>query len=78
LSQTLVGQRLFAIAPGYEDFSDHDKLRHDTVMAVLAGKLKARRKRCAPVAGKSWPGTMWWSLASERAGFEYPVFTQYF
>jgi hypothetical protein len=28
-------------------------LRHDPVMAVLAGKLKARRKDCAPVAGKS-------------------------
>jgi hypothetical protein len=50
---TLVGQRLFAIALGYEDLNDHDELRHDPVMAVLAGKLRARRKRCAPVAGKS-------------------------
>jgi Transposase DDE domain group 1 len=50
---TLVGQRLFAIALGYEDLNDHDELRHDPIMAVLAGKLKARRKRCAPVAGKS-------------------------
>ena len=51
--RTLVGQRLFAIALGYEDLNDHDELRHDPVMAVLAGKLRARRKRCAPVAGKS-------------------------
>jgi hypothetical protein len=50
---TLIGQRLFAIALGYEDLNDHDQLRHDPVMAVLAGKLKARRKQCAPVAGKS-------------------------
>ena len=50
---TLVGQRLFAIALGYEDLNDHDQLRHDPIMAVLAGKLKARRKRCAAVAGKS-------------------------
>jgi Transposase DDE domain group 1 len=50
---TLTGQRLFAIALGYEDLNDHDKLRHDPVMAVLAGKLKARRQDCAPVAGKS-------------------------
>jgi Transposase DDE domain group 1 len=50
---TLVGQRLFAIALGYEDLNDHDELRHDPVMAVLVGKLKARRKSCAPVAGKS-------------------------
>jgi hypothetical protein len=50
---TLIGQRLFAIALGYEDLNDHDQLRHDPVMAVLAGKLKARRKQCAAVAGKS-------------------------
>ena len=29
------------------------KLRHDPMMAVLAGKLEARRADCAPVAGKS-------------------------
>ena len=50
---TLVGQRVFGIALGYEDLNDHDDLRHDPVMAVLAGKLEARREDCAPVAGKS-------------------------
>jgi hypothetical protein len=50
---TLVGQRVFAIALGYEDLNDHDILRHDPAMAVLAGKLEARREECAPVAGKS-------------------------
>jgi DDE family transposase len=51
---TLVGQRVFAIALGYEDLNDHDDLRHDPMMAVLAGKLVARRRQdCAPVAGKS-------------------------
>jgi hypothetical protein len=50
---TLIGQRVFGIALGYEDLNDHDELRHDPVMAVLFGKLKARRKQCAPVAGKS-------------------------
>ena len=50
---TLVGQRVFAIALGYEDLNDHDELRHDPVMATLAGKLSARRADCAPVAGKS-------------------------
>src|ERR1700738_806863 len=50
---TLVGQRVFGIALGYEDLNDHDELRHDPLMAVLAGKLEARRKECAPVAGKS-------------------------
>src|SRR5205823_13577044 len=41
---TLVGQRVFGIALGYEDLNDHDELRHDPLMAVLAGKLEARRK----------------------------------
>jgi hypothetical protein len=50
---TLVGQRVVGIALGYEDVEDHDVLRHDPVMAVLAGKLEARRRDCAPVAGKS-------------------------
>src|SRR2546428_11460520 len=50
---TLVGQRVFGIALGYEDLNDHDELRHDPMMAVLAGKLEARREECAPVAGKS-------------------------
>src|ERR1700746_392939 len=50
---TLIGQRVFGIALGYEDLNDHDELRHDPIMAVLAGKLEARREDCAPVAGKS-------------------------
>ena len=51
--KTLVGQRVFGLALGYEDLNDHDELRHDPVMAILAGKLEARREDCAPVAGKS-------------------------
>src|SRR2546426_4366759 len=50
---TLVAQRVFGIALGYEDLNDHDDLRHDPMMAVLAGKLAAWREDCAPVAGKS-------------------------
>ena len=50
---TLVGQRVFGIALGYEDLNDHDELRHDPMLAVLSGKLAARREDCAPVAGKS-------------------------
>jgi Transposase DDE domain group 1 len=51
--RTLVGQRVYGIALGYEDLIDHEELRHDPVMAVLAGKLAARRSDCAPLAGKS-------------------------
>ncbi len=49
----LVGQRVFGLALGYEDLIDHDQLRHDPVMAVLGGKLTAKRADCAPLAGKS-------------------------
>lgn len=51
--KTLVSQRVVGIALGYEDLVDHDELRHDPVMAALAGKLAARRADCAPLAGKS-------------------------
>lgn len=50
---TLVGQRVIGIALGHEDLNDHDELRHDPTLAVIAGKLQANRKDCAPVAGKS-------------------------
>jgi hypothetical protein len=49
----MVAQRVFGIALGYEDLIDHDQLRHDPVLAMLAGKLRAKRKGCAPLAGKS-------------------------
>src|SRR3954454_23031692 len=50
---TLVGQRVYGIALGYEDLVDHDQLRHDPVLATLGGKLQARRSDCAALAGKS-------------------------
>jgi len=49
----LIGQRIFAIALGYEDINDHDHLRHDPVLQALAGKLTAKRSNCAALAGKS-------------------------
>ena len=49
----MVAQRVFGIALGYEDIVDHDRRRHDPVLATLAGKLEAPRKDCAPLAGKS-------------------------
>jgi hypothetical protein len=52
--RTLIGQRVFGIALGYEDLNDHEQLRHDPVFGVLMGKLEVkRRKECAPLAGKS-------------------------
>jgi hypothetical protein len=51
--RTLVGQRVFGMALGYEDLNDHEQLRHDPVMGALLGKLTARRSNCAALAGKS-------------------------
>jgi len=34
----LVGQRVYGLALGYEDLNDHDQLRCDPLLAVLAGK----------------------------------------
>jgi hypothetical protein len=56
----LVGQRVLALACGYEDLNDHDTLRDDPVMALAAGKgdlfgqqRKQRRDRGHALAGKS-------------------------
>jgi hypothetical protein len=51
--QTLVTQQIVGIALGYEDLVVHNELRHDLVMAVLAGKLAVTRSDYAPLAGKS-------------------------
>jgi hypothetical protein len=56
----LVAQRIYGLALGYEDLNDHDRLRHDPLMGLLAGKsdpLGADRRcvkdRGCVVAGKS-------------------------
>jgi hypothetical protein len=45
----MLSQRIYGLALGYEDVNDHDELRHDPLMGVLAG----RRKLEEPLAGKS-------------------------
>jgi hypothetical protein len=56
--ETLLGQRIFGLALGYEDLNDHDELRKDPALAVLAGKLTAVRQDCEPLAGKSTLGRL--------------------
>ena len=46
----LVAQRVYALALGYEDLSDHDQLREDPLLGVLSGK---RRLGQEALAGKS-------------------------
>src|ERR1700686_2065929 len=45
----MLSQRIYGLALGYEDLNDHEQLRHDPLMALLAG----RRKLEEPLAGKS-------------------------
>src|SRR3954466_8104537 len=45
----MVAQRVYGIALGYEDLNDHEQLRHDPLLAVLAGKPDVE----SVLAGKS-------------------------
>ena len=47
--QEMVSQRVHALALGYEDLNDHEQLRQDPVLKVLAGKEDLEQ----PLAGKS-------------------------
>jgi hypothetical protein len=51
--ETMLRQRVFGIALGYEDVNDHDELRHDPAIGAAVGVLTARSARSAPLAGKS-------------------------
>ena len=51
--QELLAQRIFGIALGYEDLNDHEQLRHDPLMAVLAGKSDPAPQEGFALAGKS-------------------------
>src|SRR5512143_1158051 len=50
---TSTGQRIVAVALGYEDVNDYDTLRRDPVLALFSDQLEPKRKDCAPMAGKS-------------------------
>jgi hypothetical protein len=48
--EELLGQRIYGLALGYEDLNDHDQLREDPLLGVLAGKREAGQEL---LAGKS-------------------------
>ena len=47
--EEMVSQRVYGLALGYEDVNDHEQLRRDPLMSVLAGREELER----PLAGKS-------------------------
>ncbi len=65
-ARTLIGQRVFGLALGYEDLNVHVQLRHDPVFGALLGKLQSRRANCAAVAGKSTLNRL--ELFTKKAG----------
>ena len=42
--RTLLAQRVYAMALGYEDLNDHDELRRDALLSLLAGKTDPDRR----------------------------------
>ena len=57
---TLLAQRIYGVALGYEDLNDHDVLRSDSVLAMLVGKVdvlgerRVRERDCGnPLASSS-------------------------
>lgn len=50
---TLLAQRVCGIALGYEDINDHDGLRHDPALKLLATPDQNAPKNPTPLAGKS-------------------------
>ncbi len=58
--RSLLGQRVYALALGYEDLNDHEELRRDSLLALLVGKTDLKggervrnRDRGCPLAGAS-------------------------
>jgi hypothetical protein len=47
--EQMLAQRVYGLALGYEDLNDHDQMRRDPLMGVLAGKSKPDQ----PLASKS-------------------------
>ena len=58
----LIAQRVYGLALGYEDLSDHDQLRQDPLLAVLSGKPRVGEE---PLAGKSTLNRL--ELSTEKA-----------
>jgi hypothetical protein len=74
----MVRQRVYGIALGYEDLCDHDELRKDPLLAVLAGKPDPtgadRRQaidRGKPLAGKSTLHRLEWGESQKATSDRY-------
>ena len=80
--EELVAQRVYRLALGYEDLNDHDDLRYDPLLAVLAGKKDPlgtkrvrERDRGKALAGKSTLNRLELTPARANAASRYKKIT---
>jgi hypothetical protein len=67
--ETLVGQRVFALALGYEDLNDHDGLRKDPVFAVSPASSNRSCGRTGPLLPARERSIVW--STPKRDGAKY-------
>src|SRR3989449_10563532 len=70
---TLFRSRIYGLALGYEDLNDHEQLREDPLLALLAGK----REITEPLAGKSTLNRMELTPAGSALAERYHKITTY-
>jgi Transposase DDE domain group 1 len=63
----MLAQRVYGLALGYEDLNDHEELRRDPLLALLAGKREIEE----PLAGKSTLNRLELTPAGEPQGERY-------
>jgi hypothetical protein len=56
---TMLRQRIFALALGYEDLNDHTALRHDPVLEVMAGAALASAPTLCRLENRADRASMW-------------------
>ena len=76
--ESMLAQRIYGLALGYEDINDHDTLRRDSLLALLVGKAdltgEARRRvrdQGCPLAGSSTLNRMELGTPDEAAHHRY-------
>ena len=76
--ESLLAQRIYGLALGYEDINDHDTLRSDSLLALLVGKAdltgesrrRVRDKGC-PLAGSSTLNRLELGTPEHASGHRY-------
>jgi hypothetical protein len=69
--EEMLAQRIYGLALGYEDLNDHEQLRHDPLLGVLAGKKQLN----GALAGKSTLNRLELSPAGEAHKERYSKVT---